>query len=167
LLATDNSTVGDGDLTREAAKLVVLDPADRVLLLRYPHSHEKGRPFWVVPGGGVKPGEAHEQAAQRELREETGIDAAIGPLVWTRTDSFPSGEATVRHEERYYLVRVPEATWIEAPGPDPDEPFTDARWWSIEEFADAEEDVFPRRLPSLLRTLIIHGPPPIPLDAGV
>ncbi len=152
---------------REAAKLVVLDPAGRVLLFRYPYSHESGQPFWTVPGGGVEPGETHEQAARRELREETGIDAEIGPLIWTRTDWFPSRGMMCQHEERHFLVRVPEAAVIEAPGLDAGEPFTEARWWSIEELEEAEEDVFPRRLPSLLRTLITDGPPPIPLDAGI
>jgi len=28
---------------------------------------------WVAPGGGIKPGETPEKAAEREVREETGI----------------------------------------------------------------------------------------------
>ncbi len=151
---------------REAAKLVVLDPDDRVLLFRYPRSNESGRPYWMVPGGGLHPGETHEVAAARELREETGIDAEIGPLIWTRTDWFPSRGMTCQHEERHYLVRVPKAVTIEAPGPDPNEAITAARWWSVEDLKNAEEDVFPRRLPSLLRSLIADGPPRVPLDAG-
>ena len=149
------------------ARLVVLDPSDRVLLLRYPHGHGTGQPFWTVPGGGAEPGETYEQAAERELREETGIDAEIGPLLWTRRDWYSSGGKMCQHEERHYLVRVAESPSIEAPGPDPDESFTAARWWSVEDLESAEEDVFPRRLPSLLRSLIAEGLPSVPLDAGV
>jgi len=36
---------------------------------RYPH----GRTHWEVPAGRVQPGEAPEQAALRELREEAGL----------------------------------------------------------------------------------------------
>ena len=144
---------------REAAKVVILDPAGRVLLFRYPHSDESGQPFWTVPGGGVKPGETHEEAAERELREETSIHAEIGPLLWTRTESG--------QKERHYLVRVPEAVPIEAPGPDPSEPFTEARWWSVEELESGVEDVFPRRLSTLLRILLVEGPPSVPLDVGI
>jgi len=52
---------------------------NRVLLIR----HEKaGRAYWLLPGGGVEPGEAMEHALRRELHEETGlVDVSIaGPV---------------------------------------------------------------------------------------
>lgn len=49
-----------------------------VLLVR----HEKGgRSYWLVPGGGVDPGETMVDAGIRELREETGFDVEVGRLV--------------------------------------------------------------------------------------
>lgn len=49
-----------------------------VLLVR----HEKGgHSYWLVPGGGVDPGETMAEAGARELREETGYDVEIGRLV--------------------------------------------------------------------------------------
>lgn len=34
-------------------------------------------PMWVLPGGGIEPGESEEEAILREIKEETGLDAAI------------------------------------------------------------------------------------------
>lgn len=49
-----------------------------VLLVR----HEKGgHSYWLVPGGGVDPGETMVDAGARELLEETGYDVKVGRLV--------------------------------------------------------------------------------------
>jgi 8-oxo-dGTP diphosphatase len=57
---------------------VVLD-GDRVLLIKRGHEPLKGQ--WSLPGGGVELGETLEQAIVREVREETGLDVEVGPIV--------------------------------------------------------------------------------------
>ena len=42
---------------------------------------EPGRGLWSFPSGYVDVGEALTEAARREVREETGLDVDIGPLV--------------------------------------------------------------------------------------
>lgn len=52
------------------ARLVVRNEDEEVLLLQaWPSTNT-----WTLPGGGVKQGEKPEEAASRELREETGIE---------------------------------------------------------------------------------------------
>ncbi|MGQ0744725.1 MAG: NUDIX hydrolase [Acidimicrobiales bacterium] len=45
-----------------------------VLLVHRPHYDD-----WTLPKGKLDPGESHEQAALREVAEETGLDCRLGP----------------------------------------------------------------------------------------
>jgi ADP-ribose pyrophosphatase YjhB (NUDIX family) len=56
---------------RRAARVILLDPDDRVLLMRYDQPPPNGR-HWATPGGGAEDGEDYRAAALRELAEETG-----------------------------------------------------------------------------------------------
>ncbi len=57
-----------------AAGVVVLDDADRVLLVGQ-HRYTLDEYSWELPEGGVPPGESALDGARRELREETGVEA--------------------------------------------------------------------------------------------
>jgi len=72
---------------RPAVRVVLVDPADRVLMVRWRLAD--GRGVWGVPGGGIEPGESHADAVHRELREEVGLDLPeCGPCVAHRTHVF-------------------------------------------------------------------------------
>jgi 8-oxo-dGTP pyrophosphatase MutT (NUDIX family) len=70
-----SSGTGHASGRRLAYGGVVLSPDGRVLL-REPRGHYGGY-VWTFPKGGPEPGESPEQAAQREVLEETGVSATI------------------------------------------------------------------------------------------
>src|SRR5262245_37623989 len=87
---------------RTAARLVVLDEKQRVLLFRHIDGH--GREFWATPGGGLEPGEAAERAAHREAGEELGATAVELMRLWTGHSSFMFADRNVSQTETFFLV---------------------------------------------------------------
>jgi ADP-ribose pyrophosphatase YjhB (NUDIX family) len=149
-------------VAREAARVVLVDPGGAVLLLSCTHP-ESGEPFWLTPGGGLEPGESPEEAARRELAEEVGVDAELGPLIWLRRGSFRwNGE--VELFERYYLVRVEERPEIAIDGPLADPGVREVRWWTADELAASGAPRAPGALAELLAGVLRDGPPAQPLE---
>lgn len=135
---------------RRSARIIVLSPQGRTLMFRF---DVPGRdPFWVTPGGECDPGESFEEAARRELWEETGMSADPGLQIARTTPEFvtPEGEP-VQADERYFLVRSKDEaidtghhTALEQ------RLMTKHRWFAIEELGDWHEALFPQSLASMI-----------------
>lgn len=70
-IVSDKPAVGVG---------VVIQRDDAILLVK--RGREPGKGLWAVPGGKVRGGEALVDAASREAKEETGLEVAVGEVVW-------------------------------------------------------------------------------------
>lgn len=90
-------------LTNRAVAVIAHEK--RVLLHRGAHEH-----VWSLPGGRIEPGETAAEALRRELREELGLDTAIGPLLWVIESFYRDGEAHC-HELGLYFAVAPHEGW--------------------------------------------------------
>jgi 8-oxo-dGTP diphosphatase len=82
---------------------VVCLRGDEVLLIRRGTPPRQGE--WSLPGGRIEPGERTIDAALRELREETGVEAEITGLIDVVDGLFPEAS-------RHYVLIDYAARWL-------------------------------------------------------
>ena len=95
-------------MIRKVQVWVVAEKGDGVLQVLLLKTNAARGEFWQPVTGGVEPGEGFDQAALREVEEETGIRCSESAL--TRLSSFEFESARGWVHEQAFLVRVPSDT---------------------------------------------------------
>jgi 8-oxo-dGTP pyrophosphatase MutT (NUDIX family) len=159
----------DPPTERTSVRVILLDAADRVLLLGA-RDPDDDRTVWFMPGGGVEPGESFIETADRELQEELGVSglAFTGP-VWSRYHDHTWDGRAIQQTEWFLLARTsrplpPER--IRPPGPEGDY-FVGAPWLSVEDIRRSTDLIAPRRLAELLPPLLAGHIPTTQVETGV
>ncbi|MFK4874130.1 NUDIX hydrolase [Novosphingobium sp. ZW T3_23] len=157
----DNDAIPGAVTERRAVRAVLLTPDHEVLLIliRPP----VGSAFWVMPGGGIEPGEDPADALRRELREELGlVHCQPGPVVWLRHHTFDWDGRRLSQREEYRIVPVQR---FDARMLDPREArfVTEIRWWQLGDLSHAPERLTPLAAADIVRDYLANGAPdPLP-----
>ena len=142
-------------VNRRAARVLLLDGHDRVLLFRGldPAAPEAGT-WWITVGGGVHPGESLVDAAVRELYEETGLRctaADLGEPLHEEVSPFSFGGRAIVQSNTFFVLRV-DAHEVDTVGFNDLEnrSILEHRWWSLADLRATSDSVYPRCLLDLL-----------------
>lgn len=158
---------------RPAVRVLLADPDDRVLMVRW--AFRDGGGVWGLPGGGIDPGETHAEALRRELVEEVGLDLPEhrhGPCVGHRRHLLDIGGGYDGQEEWFYLARVDafEPRGALSPEELAAEGVAEIRWMTLAEVRALPDET--SRAPVFLRAgaaelvarLVAHGHPAAPVE---
>jgi 8-oxo-dGTP pyrophosphatase MutT (NUDIX family) len=132
---------------RQAASVIVVRggrTALEVLLLRRSPAARFMAGVWVFPGGAVDPGEAHRDAAVREVQEEAGLTLPGAAELIPFSRWITPKPSPIRFDTHFFLATAPPGQEAQADGGE----MVDAAWYTPAGALDAHrrgelELVFP------------------------
>lgn len=139
---------------RATSRVLLIDPTGAVLMfLQYGKDHAVS-PRWITPGGGVDPGESHQEAAIREVLEETGLrlDTVPSPFLEEDFAADQRWHPYLRGHWAWFDIRIDRFNpvrdgWTDEERAD----VVEWRWMTADELGAEQHDVEPETLPAMLR----------------
>lgn len=168
-LDSDVATVPAGAIERIGARMLLLDPDDRVLLIEERGSADaQSWHHWLTPGGGVEAGESLVDAAIREVIEETGLRVQLpadADPVYRQRRLWDWAGHIYAQVDTIFAARVggafsPAPTALTAME---EQSVVGARWWTLEELRATSDVLIPAALPGLVQQVLAADRPSRPV----
>lgn len=159
---------------RDSVRIILLNDNNELLLMCIddPKTRSIGREykgyFWTLLGGGIEENEKVEEAAIRELFEETRLnkkDFELGPIVWFGELDLILYGKSAHIREKYIVARTKKKT-VSSTNLTPDESkvVKNLKWFSLDQIINSKETIYPILLPKYLPDIIVGKYPEEPFE---
>ncbi|MEM2007214.1 MAG: NUDIX hydrolase [Sulfolobales archaeon] len=143
-----------------AAVAAVLMLDDRILLIKRKYPPAVGK--WSLPGGVIEPGEGLVDAARRELKEETGLEAEPLGVLWVLNNIVLDASGKVKYHYLIIDILFDGRTIHGVPRASGDA--SDVDWFSLSEVKQRND--VSRTVKKLVLRIESRGLAYIPLDSS-
>lgn len=160
-------------LKRSTIRILLINQDKQLLLMRVVDPTTTGidkksrAAFWCTIGGTLEIGESIEQAAYRELYEETGLikeDIILGPIVWHGNHEMIIRHQHVELDEKFIVAHLNNNKEVTQDNFTDNEKFvvTHLKWLSLADIINNPEPIFPAILKTELADILNMNYPVAP-----
>lgn len=177
VLALSTLMIGKANMSpivRKAVRVILLNNENKLLLMcveGFDISTTEGKRnerFWCTIGGGIEHDESLEQAALREIYEETGIepeDISVGSAVWYGSVELMLKGKFTRLDETFVVARTKQKDVVlHNPTEDERQVVKHLKWFSLEDIEQSSDVIFPILLPQYLPDILSGKYPLQPIE---
>lgn len=162
---------------RQGVRIILLNEANELLLMCIDDSKirsiegEYNGHFWVLIGGQIEANETVQDAAIREVFEETGIrkeDVEFGPIVWFGELNLMFNNKPTHIKEKFIVARTKKRTIsLSNLVAHETQIVKQVAWFSFDQIINSSETIYPVLLPKYLPDIIAGKYPKEPLEINL
>lgn len=157
---------------RNAVRILLLNN-NKLLLMRVEDldigapGAKSNRRFWCTIGGGIEPGESVQDAALREIYEETSLmpeAIELGPIVWESDINLMLRGTLTRFMELYIVAKTKaQDVRLHQPTETEQAAVKELRWFTLEDIKRCPDPIFPDSLATYMPDILAGSYPTEPL----